>query len=166
MLRDARSLLINLADLDDKQAITKTSLIYGQEYMNKDTFNNRIGVFQTHDGAELVFYLDSFQHAFFRSKDRLLYPDDKSIFDRSRAERIRWIHLVVLAQFDSVECWECRGYGQAFDRRIYIYWEGQYIAWLKKRTRGGYKFETAYCAPKEYLKRCVQHCRRIKIPRD
>jgi hypothetical protein len=161
-------LLIDLNDCSLDGAISLTERIYGEEYLTKEVCNGRIGVMQTHDGFNVVFYENTFQHAFFKSKERNRYPDDKSVFDLERASRIRWISRLIQCRFQSVECWERPRDGQYLaDRRLYIFWEGSYIVWLVKRTRQDvtdFKFETAYCAPRDYLKAQIRYCRKKNTP--
>ncbi|GIM45982.1 hypothetical protein DNHGIG_15310 [Collibacillus ludicampi] len=62
----------------------------------------------THDGFNIVFRQDRFDHAFFKSQDRRLR--DKSEFDWDRAQRMDWIkkvlqdpHVITYQGFDNIK---------------------------------------------------------------
>jgi len=168
MVVDPKSLLVNLNSLTDKESEDMVRSIYEKEYLNKETHQGRIGVLKTHDDEDVIFKENQFRHAFYKSKNRTLFPDDKSVFDRDRAARIRWIHGVIKAEFETVECWDCPGYGvNGPRRRLYVSWAEEYVVWLITRGAGGFRFETAYCAPARYIReKYVRGSRRIKLPRD
>jgi len=160
-------LLLHLDDLDDDLAEKSVLRVYQDEYLNKATHTGKLGVVRTHDEQEVVFFADRFKHAFFKSKNRILLPDDKSVFDRSRGERVKWIRRVISGEFEGVECWDCPGFGpKGPRRRLYVYWPERYVVWLVERKRGGFRFETAYAPPSEYIREKIKGCRKIKIPRD
>ena len=43
------------------------------------------------DGAEVVFFEDRFDHAFFTTSDRYRRQDAKNVIARDRVERVAWI---------------------------------------------------------------------------
>jgi len=169
MHREPSSLLIDLGGMTDDEAVEATRSIWENEYLQKETRSGKIGVWPAHDNVDVIFHDDRFFHAFYKSKNRSRYPDDKSVFDRERASRIRWIKEVIACESAIVKCWECPGYGRLQDltRRAYVLTDEVYIVWLIKQKSGSLKFDTAYCSTSKQLRESLRPCRKCrKIPRD
>ena len=164
MLEDPDSLLLQLNCLSDAGAVDLTRQVWNSEYMQRQSRKGRIGVWPAHDGIDVVFFEDVFEHAFYKSRNLNLYPDDKSVFDRSRAERIRWIKRVIACGFRQVECWLCPGYGKPgkLDRRLYIAWDLGYIVWLGMRSQSGLRFRTAYRCGRKKIRGYIRGGKKIK----
>ncbi len=156
---EPNNFLLNLESLSIQDAQSYTMAIFETEILNVPTSTGKIGLHNTHDGLEYVIYDNYFSHAFFCSRDRSMYPDDKSVFDVTRAARIRWIVPVVSKLFNGVECWGSPRAGIL--KRAYIFWDQKYIVWLRGRDGGRFSFRTAYCCPIAQLRNYVRGCRRI-----
>jgi hypothetical protein len=73
-------------------------------------------------------------------------PGAKSVFDKSRGARVRWIEPLVNGRFEQSECWEVSQAGKP-ESRLYVLWPERYMVWLYPMTRElGWNFSTGYIA--------------------
>lgn len=142
---DLTSLLLRLDALDTAQIEQLGRDWYHQLYIT--TAPGRYGVLQAHDGQDVIFWADRFEHAFFTSSDRARYPNRKDKLAEDRIARVRWIGEVIAGQVPGSACWEGASpqgrLGQ--DNRLYVVSSERYVVWLEP-TKRGWKFSTAYPA--------------------
>ncbi|WP_336046928.1 hypothetical protein [Solibacillus ferritrahens] len=114
---------------------------YITEYCNQKIY--------THDGIEVVFYEDVFEHAFFKSGNRRI-RGDKTIFSSERAQRIHWIKSVLLdSGLTSYVGYDNKKKCYDNSRRVTILTPDNYVVVLSLRASGKAKFITAYLCDDE-----------------
>lgn len=131
-------------NFNDDQYATLTHYDTIDEYRNhyiNEYCNQKI---YTHDGIEVVFYEDVFDHAFFKSGNRRV-KGDKSVFSTERAQRIHWIKKVLLdSSLTSYVGYDNKRKCYVNSRRVTILTPNNYVVVLNLRTSGKAKFITAY----------------------
>lgn len=146
--------LMQLNGLTDPEDIFKYGRqIYSEEFLNQS--HNR-GQMITHDGENVVFYADRYDHAFRTSPDRARRAYDKSKVAIDRIERILWIKDLISKTRPKVTCKE-KSPPPRWKRAYYCY-ERNYVVWLEPlRVEGGrpvgWKFSSAYPQPVPDFKR-------------
>lgn len=140
---DLTSLLLDLAGLDDAQAEQFGRAEFKSLYLPQG-FR---GTVTAHDGSEIVFFEDRFDHAFFTTPDRYLHEFDKSVLDRDRVARVRWIGPILRGEVPNTQCWESlKSPGEDQINRLCIASSELYVIWLDARKDGAWRFSTAYVA--------------------
>jgi hypothetical protein len=137
---DLKSLLLNLDGMAVADASELGAKLYDQIYITSP----RRGIHKTHDGEDVYFWFDRFTHAFHNDKA-------KTVLDKGRVARIRWIKEIVEGNAPEFECWLINKAPRP-DNRLYIVWGENYVVWLEPREAGGWKFSTAYPAEREQIK--------------
>jgi hypothetical protein len=146
---DLKSLLLKIDRLSTADAKELGEKLYDQLYITSP----RVGIHKTHDGEEVFFWFDRFTHAFH-------YDKAKTLLDRGRVARIRWIGEIVAGSVPAFECWLVDKTPQP-DNRLYIVWGENYVVWLEPRPAGGWKFSTAYPAERDQIKGYIEDGERI-----
>lgn len=169
------SLLLDFAKLSDEEAEATAYEEYLAFYMDRETPKGMKGVRKTHDGEEVLFFEDRFDHAFFTSAYKTSRQYHKGKFVRYRGMRVRWIGEIVRGNIDGSECWwipdpdRRDSAGQIIVRRLYVLWHENYIIWVDPLETGKWKFSSAYWASKQYIRQITSRGTcfwRKKISRD
>lgn len=169
------SLILDLSNLSDEEAEQLTRRKYIQLYMDKKTYSGLVGERQTHDNQPVMFYEDRFDHAFFSSAHKTFRQYNKDEFQKDRASRVSWIGPVIQGNIEGTECWwipdsnRRDSSGNIIIKRLYVVWDENYLVWLEPLKTGKWKFSSAYCANKNYIRKITGKgvCFwRKKIPRD
>jgi hypothetical protein len=165
-IQELEGLLINCTGLSDDEVEALGRRCWSDGY----TDDGRVYVAHAHDGEDVYFFPDRFEHAFFTSSNPARHPDAKDMLDRVRIERMRWIGIVIAGQVCGSFCIDAPPAGsQRIRKRIYMVPEERYIVWLNQRKLGGYIFSTAYVATDRHF-HTVQRGGKIvwrnKKPRD
>jgi hypothetical protein len=157
---DLSSLLLCLDGLTDSQIEAVAREWYAKLYI---TTSRGFGVLKSHDGDEVIFWRDRFEHAFFTTSDRIGHPDRKDVVARERIERIRWIRGVVAGNVAESACWEVPSPTgrRRPPNRLYIVSSEIYVVWLEPRISGGWKFSSAYTATAQNVRRYCQGGKKI-----
>ena len=168
---ELENLIIDFGKESIAEIIRRTREYYVEHFIKECNISENAGYIFTHDHKRAYFYLDAFEHAFYRSVDRARKPYDKSVFDIERAKRIKWISAMVSGQVTNIECWVVpdRTRGHAKPNRLYVSWANSYVVWLRYRDCENWKFMSAYPASSKDIRRYVEQSRKIwgtKIPRD
>jgi hypothetical protein len=158
---DLHTLLLDLGGKSHEEKVQEGRRIYKQLYLTHET--KPIGIFTLHDGEQVIFYEDSFDHAFYKSSNYQLYPKRKDLLDDERLKRIRWIGAVLLGKVPDSSCWEVQagsGRHATQPNRVYVVDRPCYVVWLEPRKDRGqvaWKFMSAYPAnPKHLIEKCKQ----------
>lgn len=157
-VNELRGLLLSVEGLPDDEVERLGRDEYARHYL----LDGGPRAWPAHDGQDVLFFPDAFDHAFFASTDRARHPDRKNRIARDRVERVRWIKEVIAGNVEGSACWETheRRDGRA-GRRHYAIQTDVYVVWLVARRDGGYRFETAYPALHEDLSRYARNAKRI-----
>jgi len=145
-------LFLDLSGFCDEDAERIVFREYAKRYLDRPTQTGRVGVRKTHDGQDVVFFEDRFQHAFYTSGEKTSRQYAKDKFERSRGERVAWIGPLLAGEIEGSECWLIppKGGGRGLSRRppnrFYLLRQEWYIVWLEPRRNGGWKFSSAYVA--------------------
>lgn len=108
---------------------------FNEEYCSK--------VILTHDGIEVKFRPEHFDHAFFKNASR--HARDKSIFSRERAERITWIKQALLDKSLTLYAgWDSRKKRYDHTRRVCLVTPNGYVVVLRITSKSTAVFNTAY----------------------
>lgn len=156
---DIDELLVDLKGLRDDEVEAKGKELYEELYINK----GNLGVHNCHDGEEVVFWKDRYEHAFYSSDSHISNRFKKDKIARDRIERIHWIGKVIVGELPDTECWLVNG---KFNRsivyhRLYILWPKRYVVWLEK-AKGCWKFSSAYVTSSQNIRRyCKTGSRKI-----
>ncbi len=155
---DLHALLLDLRGLSPAEVEHVGREMYATHYL----LDGRPRMLPTHDGQDVIFYPDKFEHVFFTSTDRAGHPQRKDRIAPERVERILWIKEVIAGNVAGSACWEvsARQAGRG-ERREYAILSESYVVWLVARRDGGYRFETAYPALHQELSRYAGQGRRI-----
>jgi len=158
---DLQALLLTLDGLDLAQIESLARTEYRTQILN----SGKIGIHRAHDGSEVVFHEDRFEHAFFTSPNRARNPYEKTKLDQERVRRIRWIRGTIAGNAPGSECWEVPGAGMRRrpPDRIYVIWPEGYVIWLFPRDQGGWKFSSAYAPGAKEIRRYLHGGRRIWV---
>lgn len=101
----------------------------------------------SHDGVQIKFYEDQFEHAFYESKNR--QKRDKSLFSEERAQRMQWIKEVLMNESAEMYVgWDRDKKRYNKNRRISIITPENYVVVLNIIDEMNAKFITAYVASK------------------
>lgn len=150
---DLDSLLLDVQNVDENQLEQFAFEKYQELYINA----RQLGVHQTHDGNDVLFWLDRFEHAFRTSRNRARNAYAKDKLDIDRVVRMAWIRPVIAGEVPDSGCWEVAGEGRRLPpNRLYVVWPKSYIVWLEPRMNGGWKFSSAYSPPTQEIRR---YCR-------
>ncbi len=146
---ELQALLEDVSGLAEEQLKERGFRLYRELYLNR----GRFGVHQAHDAQTLLFHEDRFDHGFRTSSDRLVAPERKDLLDPGRIARIRWIGPVVRGEVAGTACFEVPSpTGRSMPpNRLYVLYAEFYVVWLEPRTRGGWKFSSAYPATREQV---------------
>jgi hypothetical protein len=154
------ALILDLSGLSDQEAEDVVFQRYIDLYLDRQTHTGWVGIRKTHDGEDVVFFEDRFEHAFCTTKDRTSRQYAKDRFQRSRGERVAWIGPIVAGEIEGSECWLIPPKGAGYNphsrppNRFYIVRQEGYIVWLEPRKNGGWKFSTAYVAGHDIERYC------------
>jgi hypothetical protein len=133
---DLDSLLIPTLFLTEKSVEDRGRELYTQHYCGVDH--------RTHDGDDVKFFADRFDHAFFKS----LQPSVerlKEVIDVERVTRIMWIRELISGNVPESECILVPSdKPNRPARRLYIINSEMYVTWLEPLKGGGWKFSSAY----------------------
>jgi hypothetical protein len=170
------SLLLDLSGLSDEKAEELTYREYIKLYTDREMHSGRIGLRKTHDGKDVIFYEDRFEHAFFTSAYKTSRQYNKGKLDRVRASRLPWIGQIIEGNIPGTECWKiCRAgryhSGASTTARLYVLWDQNYLVWLEPQGEGAWWFSTAYVATggRKYIRNITANGScfwRKKISRD
>jgi hypothetical protein len=144
MSADLKSLLVKLGNRDAAAVERTGRRLYHQIYIT----SARYGKHKTHDGEDIYFWPDRFDHAFYKKKSKA--SRRKEMIDNGRVERLRWIKEIVTGNVPHFECWLVDQTPRP-ENRLYIVSDELYVVWLEQRDAGGWKFSTAYPAPREAI---------------
>jgi hypothetical protein len=147
---DPRTTLIDCVGL----TVAEIEALGREKFAERFLSDARKGQFLAHDGEKVVFFDDSFEHAFFRSPE-------KAIIDVKRVERLEWILPLMQGQILNAECWLIDDGG--INKRLYLCFGLGYVVWLKERLNGGWKFVTAYPAFRAQIRKYVAGSKRIAV---
>uniref|UniRef100_UPI003F714944 hypothetical protein n=1 Tax=Shinella sp. TaxID=1870904 RepID=UPI003F714944 len=144
--------LLDLANMTTEECYEFGKAIYASDYLS----GKERGSLKTHDGLDVVFYADRYEHAFRTSPDRARLAYDKSKFAIDRIERIHWIKELLLKSDEQFACKE-KTPPPRWKRAYYCY-NHCYVVWLEplKVVEGrpsGWKFSSAYPLPVSEFKR-------------
>lgn len=108
---------------------------FNEEYCNKVIF--------THDGIEVKFRPEHFNHAFFKNASRR--AKDKSLFSRERAERITWIKQALQdTNLTLYAGWDSKKKRYDHTRRVCLVTPDGYVVVLRIISDTNAVFNTAY----------------------
>lgn len=147
-IENLNDLLISCEGLSLEEIEQKGRAIFSDLFLS----DTRRGCCQTHDGQKVVFFNDTFDHAFYVSPE-------KSVLDVERVKRIHWIPRLIRGEVPCSECWEIQD--GAIYKRVYVCFSVGYIVWLKERLNGGWKFITAYPAYRGQIRKYIKGGERI-----
>jgi len=144
--------MTTLCELDQLLVICDSLCAEELERIGRDLYrelylpSGHYGVHQTHDGQILMFHAETFDHAFYTTSDRIVYPERKDVLRKGSIERIRWIRPLVAGQVPRSACFEVPSpTGRTRPpNRFYAIYATPYVVWLEPRRSGGWKFRTAY----------------------
>ena len=158
---DLGGLLLDLGGMGDDDIEALARDWYDRLYVT----SGQCGFHTCHDGEEVVFWRDRFEHAFFTSSNWARYPDRKDRLARDRIERIRWIGEVIAGRVPGSACWEVPSPTgrRRPPNRLYLVSSERYVVWLEPRMRGGWKFSSAYVAQPRQLRNYCAGGRRIWV---
>ena len=122
----------------------------------------RPGILTSHDGQEVLFWADKFDHAFFTTSSRVR-QFAKDALSVERLRRMPWIGPLLRGEVDDMECFEVPSPEGRLrpPNRLYISWDGLYGCFLEPRQKGGWKFVTAYTASADYWRQRCRQGRRV-----
>ena len=146
--------LMELHGLTDPEDIFEYGMqVYTENFLNQS--KNR-GLMKSHDGEDVVFYADRYDHAFRTSPDRARRAYDKSRVAVDRIERIMWIQTLIGMAGPNITCKE-KSPPPRWKRAYYCY-DNNYVVWLEPMRIEdgrpiGWKFSSAYPLPVTEFKR-------------
>lgn len=151
---DLNSLLLDFSG----KTLAEIEAIGRSEYEHLYITSRNFGVHKAHDGEDVFFWKDRFEHAFFTSSNWASFPDRKDKLDVDRIKRLKWIGPVVSGLVSGTICREVPGpTGRRHPpNRLYLVTKGCYVVWLEPRMNGGWKFSSAYVARYDQLRRYCQ----------
>jgi len=161
---DLAKLFLDWSSLSAEEAYAEGETIFHEDLISR---NGRSGVITAHDGEEVKIFADRFFHAFRTSSDRARRPLAKDKIAIDRLERIRWIRPIIEGKVSESECWEVplrvpeEGKRPFPGKRLYVSWSLQYLIWLEPLRNGGFKFSTAYVAPRAEIAAYVDRARKL-----
>ena len=144
---DLNTLLLPLDGLSEEEAYAQGCREFGALY----TASGFFGKMELHGGGDVAFFMDRWEkHASKTSSDRAKHPYAKDKIALDRIARVRWIGEILAGHVLGTECWHVRpqsGRNHPLDR-LYVHWEYGYVVWLIPRKDGGWRFSSAFPAPK------------------
>lgn len=158
---DLQALLLDLGGKGDGEIEATGREWYERLYITR----GNCGFHECHDGEEVVFWRDRFEHAFFTSSNWARYPDRKDKLAVDRIARIRWIGEVIAGNVPKSACWEVPSPTgrRRPPNRLYVVSNECYVVWLEPRMRGGWKFSSAYAPQPRRLREYCAGGRRIWV---
>jgi hypothetical protein len=160
---DLDALLLNLDGLNLEETEDLARSIYTTDYIGGE--NYKVGKHYCHDGSEVYFHLDQFDHAFYTSRDRARHQYLKDVLDISRLKRIKWIKHIIEGKVTKTACYRVLDYETKRLKRLYLVQERLYVVWLQPRLNGGWKFSSAYVATAQDVRRyCERQFREWVAP--
>lgn len=148
-------LLLDLSGL----SLAQVEALGRREYLSRYVPNGKRGTLTTHDGKDVYFFADRFEHAFFTTSDWARNPSAKDKLDYLRVARVRWIAELIAGRIPQSAFWEVPS---PTGRKVppnRLYLTGcLFMVWLEPRLNDpNFKFSTAYvCQPKHATARCKQ----------
>lgn len=140
-MTDLKSLLIDTSGLAPEEIHA-----LGMRWF-KDIYLVGNGILKTHDGQEVHFSEDLFEHGFYTSSDWRV-SSIKDVIDPSRVERVKWIKEFIEGNAPNSQCWAIPVSRSKF-KRLYCSTPIGYVVWLIPRKDNTWRFRTAY--PADYL---------------
>jgi len=143
-LNDLRDLLISCTGMDEAELRAVAKRTFDDAFLDSALRGSK----ETHDGQEVVFYPDRFEHTYCMKADR-------SKINVERYQRIHWVLPMINGRVPNSQCWlqkeiDC-------EKRIYVCNRLGYIVFLRSRdTCDGWTFRTAFNADGGYLRKCVK----------
>lgn len=108
----------------------------------KETYCDSSNKIVTHDGIEVIFYEDMFDHAFYESLNNR--KADKSILSQNRCEKMLWIKEALCDKTSMLK----KGWNKSSktyeDNSRVVLVQGNYLVIIRKIKPGKAKFVTAY----------------------
>jgi hypothetical protein len=140
MSADLDSLLVNVKGFDDEYVERLGLTLFKEIYLT----DGESGIHKTHDGEDVYFRADQFDHAFF-NVSQWKTSSIKDVIDRARVARIRWIKEFISGNVPNSACWILPISRQTY-RRLYCSAPRGHAVWLIPRSNGGWKFKSAHPA--------------------
>lgn len=137
---DLDSLLVDIKGFDDEYVRQLGLTLFKEIYLT----DGELGVHKTHDGEDVIFRADQFDHAFFRVS-QWKTSGVKDVIDRVRVARIRWIKELIAGNVANSACWALP-ISRTTYRRLYCCAPRGHVVWLIPRSGGGWKFKSAHSA--------------------
>jgi hypothetical protein len=158
---DLDGLLLDVEGLSEEE-IRRIGL---EEYRRLYIAREKFGVHSAHDGDQVIFWLDRFDHAFYSTRNRSRDPFKKDCLAVERVERVRWIGRVIAGEVPDSACWEVMGEGgrRRPPNRLYVLPARYYVVWLEPRREGGWKFSSAYTTGTADLRRYCSWGKRVWV---
>ena len=142
---DLRNLLLDFEGLSDEEVEMLGRKFYSDDFL---TIAKR-GIHKLHDGEDVAFFVERFDHAFFKPIDWKT-SKVKALIERGRVARIKWILPLIQGKVPNSECWlKQKTDGE---QRIYICFGLRYLVWLESREVGGWRFSSAYNATLDQIR--------------
>ena len=88
---DLNALLVDLSGLDEASVEMEGRRIWEEVYLDRGNPK----ALPSHDGQDVLFFPDAFDHAFFSSPERSMRPYRKDRVAVERVRRIRWIRELI-----------------------------------------------------------------------
>ena len=148
-------LYVDVEKLNDEESDLLGKKLFCEQFLNQ----GKRGVFILHDGSEVFFFEDRYEHAFHTSCDRIRKPYSKLKIARDRISRVKWIKPIIQGKIAGTECWEV--YSHQNKQRLYIIYAKKYLIWLESRKDGKWKFSTAYTVNASDIRRYTARGRKI-----
>ncbi len=163
---ELHTLLLPLEGLSEQEAEAEGRRLFALLYTNS-AFS---GTMDLHGGGTASFFVDRWEkHASRTSSDRAKHPYAKDKIALERIARVRWIKEILAGTVPGTECWHVRpesGRNHPLDR-LYVHWEYGYVVWLHPRMNGGWRFSSAFPAPKPEIAKFIRGGRlQWRIPKE
>lgn len=147
-----------LLSIEEKSA-EEIEEIGRRHYFTEILTQGRLGIHSSHDGEQVFFWENRFEHAFFESDGRANWGISKARASGARISRMPWIVPILSGQVPGSECWQIHQRGRGFPpSRLYVHWPKNYLIWLEPRAEGGFKFSTAYLTAANQIRE--RYCRK------
>lgn len=156
---DLKSLLVDIAQTPVEEVARVAFVLYAELYLNK----GRFGVHSTHDGHDLLFHGDAFEHAFYTTSDWRCHPDRKDVVRMGSIERMRWIGPLVRGEVPGSACFEVPSPTGRYrpPNRVYAIFASPFVVWLEPRQKIGWKFKSAYPLSIEEIRKYTNRGRTV-----
>jgi hypothetical protein len=146
-------LLVDLSSVDESQLEDYARNLYRELYIT----SGKYGIHKCHDGQEVKFWDNRFDHAFFTPKN-WHYTTEKQVLDKRRVERLRWIGALISGDVPNSACWLVT---QNLVKRLYTIAPKGYLVWLELHREGFWTFSTSYTADSGEIHRKTRGQKRI-----